>query len=304
VSVAYDAPRQLLYVADAGNYRIRKVDMATNQVSTALAFHDPLHVEGTGSGSRFGVLGAVVAPGPTVYVLDTAARVVDAIDPTGVTTRWGGTGEGGVRSGPPLAASLGDTKAITRDAGGGFFLSSTMVRKYDVATDAVSTLVVSPLPALLAYQPGGPTYSYVAAPPTLNTLDATGTQTLVTATGVPSSAVAMAADSLGTVYLATQTKLWARPAGGTFNQLPGTYGNVTALAVDPTDRHVFFNDGLVIKEYDPTTATVTTLAGSGTSANTDGPAAGAAFATFPSGLAANGTKVYVTQYDRLRVIQR
>jgi hypothetical protein len=305
VGVAYDAPRQLLYVADLGNYRIRKVDLAAGQVSTAWAFHDPLHVEGTGAGSRFGVLGAVVPVGTTAYVLDTTARVIDAVDPTGVTTRWGGNGEAGVASGLPLAASIGDTKTMVRDASGiGFLLGSTLLRKYDSATNTIAILPVSPLPSLLASQAVGPTFGYVASPAGLYTLDPAGNQTPVAAGTVPTAARAMAADGLGNVYLATQTTLWVRPPGGTFARVPGSFGNVTALAVDDTDRHVFFSDGLVIKEYDPTSNAVSTLAGTGSSADVDGPAASAAFATFPTSMAAAGGKVYVTELDRLRVIQR
>jgi hypothetical protein len=307
VSVAYDGARQALYVADANNYRLRRLDLATNQVSTVLAFRDPLHLEGTGAGVRFGFLGAVMVDAGIAYVADRQAGVIDAVDATGVATRWAGTGAANATNGAKLAVGLGaDVKGLARDASGTtWVLGASLLQKIDAAGQ-VTGLAPTPMPAAIAAQAGGGAFAYVAGPPAnLYTLDAAGALTLVPGTNAPAGGRCLAVDDAGTAYVATASKVWKRPAGGTFTQLTPTFGDVAALAVDDADKHLFVVDGLHVYELGPGGSVATVLVGAGGGgADVDGAAAGAGFGSIPTGLAAAGGKVYVTELDRVRVIQR
>lgn len=82
------APDGKLAVADGVNAMIRRVDPASGQVSAwAGAAPQPGHVDGEGAQARFVDMGAsCVARDGNVYVIDTRAKTLRKVTPTGVTS--------------------------------------------------------------------------------------------------------------------------------------------------------------------------------------------------------------------------
>ena len=133
-----------LYIADAGNNRIRKVDAATGMIST---------VAGGGSSTSDGVAATTASITPICVYIDATgniytggsdklrkintAGIISTIAGNGTTTN---TGDGG----PALSAGIaGPITSITMDATGNIYIvpgSGDRVRKIDATTGNISTI--------------------------------------------------------------------------------------------------------------------------------------------------------------------
>ncbi len=142
--VAADA--EAIWVADTGNHLIRRVELATGEVSTV-----------AGTGLRGGVLGeagaaletALASPwdlvpfGGGVLFANAGTHQLGALDPAaGVVERLAGTGVEHLQDGPAAEAMLAQPSGLALDGARLFFADSetSAVRLLDLDTMEVSTL--------------------------------------------------------------------------------------------------------------------------------------------------------------------
>jgi sugar lactone lactonase YvrE len=148
--VAVDDARKLLYIADAGNNRVRQVDLSTNIITTV-----------AGGGSLSNGIGdnqratTAVLSFPTSLAIDAAGNLLIADRgngrirklelATGIITTVAGsdgansTGDGG----PATAASIQDPFGVAIDGAGNILIAeyyACVVRRVDSATGIITTL--------------------------------------------------------------------------------------------------------------------------------------------------------------------
>ena len=94
------APDGTLYVADAGNHRIRRLG-SDGQVRTWAGTGNATLLDGRGTAARFNApLDIAATADGTVYVADTYNHCIRKITPDGRVTTLAGTGQPGLRNGP------------------------------------------------------------------------------------------------------------------------------------------------------------------------------------------------------------
>lgn len=111
IAVAEDGS---LYVADAGNQRIRRI--ADGQVTTLTGgsqatyldteYKMPGFVDGAAQEAKFWFPEGICMAGPVVIVADTGNHAIRAVAPSGRVQVIAGTGEAGFQDGPPLEGVL------------------------------------------------------------------------------------------------------------------------------------------------------------------------------------------------------
>lgn len=107
-----------LYVADAGNHRIRKIS-AAGVVSTLAGEGSPAFSDGPGATARFSTpVGVAVDGAGNLYVADRDNHRVRVVDPLGVVTTLAGTGSVGFSNGPGAGALFSRPQGIAVDATG------------------------------------------------------------------------------------------------------------------------------------------------------------------------------------------
>jgi sugar lactone lactonase YvrE len=141
-----------LYVSDSSNFTIRRIVIATGQVTTlAGAAGQTASVDGVGADARFGALGGVAMdPAGNLYVADITSNNVRRIDVTTgqVTTIAGSpTGDAGYQDGVGAAALFAGPTGLAVDLQGHLFVSETInqtVRRIDLETGQVTTIAGTP----------------------------------------------------------------------------------------------------------------------------------------------------------------
>lgn len=129
-----------LYVADAGNRRIRKINLTTNVVTT-VAGDGTANVTGNGIGAAVGV---AVDHNGNIYVAGGAINVIRKVTPGGVYSTYAGTGAAGF-SGDGGAASTA-TLNLPSDlfiAAGKLYIAdirNRRIRMVDLSTNNISTV--------------------------------------------------------------------------------------------------------------------------------------------------------------------
>jgi sugar lactone lactonase YvrE len=140
-----------LYVADEGNFAVRKVALATGAVSTIAGANSIGSADGTGSDARFWGPQAVVVDGKGVaYVADTNNNTIRSVElATGATTTIAGMagqaapddGTGtGARFNQPSGLALDDAARLLYIADGG----NRTIRKLALDSGQVTTLRPEP----------------------------------------------------------------------------------------------------------------------------------------------------------------
>lgn len=139
-----------LFVADAFNHTIRKVVVATGEVTTlAGAAKSSGSADGTGSSARFNYPGALLYDGAgNLFVADTRNSAIRKIVvSTGVvTTVAGSAGSSGSVDGVGTAARLNYPIGMSSDGAGNLFFADSYnhtIRKLVIASAAVTTLAGS-----------------------------------------------------------------------------------------------------------------------------------------------------------------
>jgi sugar lactone lactonase YvrE len=269
-----------LFVADSNNNTIRKVVIATGEVTTLAGSPGPTgSTDGTGADARFYLpLGMATDGLGNLFVADagncTIRKVVIA---TGeVSTLAGSPGASGMADGTGANARFSIPGGVVSDGGGNLFVADSVnnaIRKVVLATGEVSTLGGPPngtgpvvsfsFPMDLASDRAGNLFVVEGGSNTL--------KKLVIATGEV-TALAGGAGTTGSVD--------GVGAGASFGSLMGVTSDGAGS--------LFVSDANAIRKVVIATGEVTTLAGSsGTAGSADGAGADARFSA-PLGLASDG----------------
>jgi hypothetical protein len=149
---AFSAPNGIciygpnLYVADAGNHQIRKIEIASQTVSTLAGYGKHGYKDATGTNALFYEPKGICTDGSSVYVGDTSNNLIRKIViATGVVTTLAGTTTAGYAEGTGTAASFEYPTGMFTD-GTTLYVSDTnnnAIRKIVIATAEVTTLAGS-----------------------------------------------------------------------------------------------------------------------------------------------------------------
>lgn len=138
-----------LFVADRDSHTIRKVVIATNEVTTIAGSSGSFGwVDGIGSGARFNTPMGITTDGINLFVADTYNHTIrKVVIATGVvTTLAGSAAEWGTTDGVGTAARFTQPRGITTD-GNSIYVADTTnntIRKIAINTGVVTTLAGSP----------------------------------------------------------------------------------------------------------------------------------------------------------------
>lgn len=169
-----------LYVADGGNYAIRKITIATGEVKTIVGGTKG-NGDGTGTAAQFVLPTGIALDKGVMYVADSGANVIKRVDmKTLEVTTWAGFANvAGKTDGGSSVASFTAPFRIVADGNGSLFVSEAppqytyvataarVIRQIDIRTRTVSTFVgtrktqglaIADLPAATSC-PGGITIS-------------------------------------------------------------------------------------------------------------------------------------------------
>lgn len=134
-----------LYIADAGNNRIRKIN-SSGIVSTFAGSGVAGSVNGTGTAAQFNnPTGIVIDGSGNLYVTDSGSNKIRKITPAGVVTTFAGSGVAGSANGTGTAAQFNNPTGITIDGSGNLFVTdynNHLIRKI-TSTKVVTTLAGS-----------------------------------------------------------------------------------------------------------------------------------------------------------------
>jgi sugar lactone lactonase YvrE len=142
------ADRGSLYIADIGNHRIRRVDLATGEIETIAGTGEAkLPVAGNAARGK-PVVGprALFVTGDTLWVALREGHSVWQIDlPSGKWKHIAGTGKQGFTGdgGPAADATFNGPKGITVDAHGNVYVVDTenqAIRRIDAKTGVITTI--------------------------------------------------------------------------------------------------------------------------------------------------------------------
>jgi DNA-binding beta-propeller fold protein YncE len=143
IGVAVDTSSGNVYIADSGNYVVRKVTSGGSVSILAGSVGNSGGTDGTGSGARFSYpTGVGVGSGGNVYVADFQGNTVRKITSAGAVTTFAGVfGDSGVVDGPVSGAVLNHPYGIAIDSAGDIFMTdnANLVREISAA-GTVSTL--------------------------------------------------------------------------------------------------------------------------------------------------------------------
>jgi sugar lactone lactonase YvrE len=150
-AASFNLPRDIttdgtnLYVADSGNYTIRKIVLVTGVVTTLAGAVGTIgSVDAAiGTNARFNVLNGITTDGNNLYVTDsnnTIRKIVLAT--TTVTTLAGTPGTSGSTDGTQAAARFNLPQHLTTDGPNLYVtdFSNSTIRKIALATGAVTTI--------------------------------------------------------------------------------------------------------------------------------------------------------------------
>src|SRR5437016_6428649 len=138
-----------LYIADYSNGRIRRVDAAT-QVITTVAGNGTVAFSGDGgpatSAALFGPAGIAVDGAGNLFIADTfnfRIRRVDAATQVITTVAGNGAYSFSGDGGPAAASQLSNPQSVAVDSAGNVFIadmSNNRIRRVDVATHVITTV--------------------------------------------------------------------------------------------------------------------------------------------------------------------
>ena len=118
-------PDGTVYVADAGNLRIRAISPA-GIVSTLAGSGEAGYLDGVGEAAQFAIMGAVVAdPGGNIYTSDRLNGVVRRITPAGVVSTFAGALVRGHLDGPFQTAQFNVPTRMGADPLGNVYVLDT-----------------------------------------------------------------------------------------------------------------------------------------------------------------------------------
>ncbi len=259
-----------IYVADAFNHQIRKI--ASNGTVTTLAGNGAEgNVDGPGTSARFSYpFGLAVDSGGNVYVADWGNHNIRKVAPDGRVSTLAGSGTSGSGNGSGPAASFSGPFGVAVDSAGVVYVADTnnnLIRKV-TATGTVSTLAGS---GAQGADNGSGTVATFRTPQHL-AVDAAGT-VYVADTGNHQIRRVSAAGAVSTVAGSGES--------GSENGAAATasFNNPAGIAIDSIGTlYVADSENHLIRRL-TSNGQVSTLAGSGNAALTDGINAAASFSS-------------------------
>ncbi len=145
--VAISSDGSTVYVADSGNNRIRKIDIATQLVSTLAGNANKAFANGVGTSASFNnPFGLAVSPdGTTVYVADTGNNRIRRINVASQSvTTLAGSGSFGYVDGVGNSAIFNQPKGVAVSPDGATVYvadtSNNRIRRIDATSQAVTTV--------------------------------------------------------------------------------------------------------------------------------------------------------------------
>lgn len=223
-----------LYVADSGNNLIRKIVIATREVTTLAGSGEPGAIDATATGALFKGPMGIATDGSNLYVADYYNnKVRKIVIASGKVTTLAGSGSEGAADGTGTAASFNHPIGITTD-GENLYVTdyaNHKIRKIVIASGVVTTLA--------------------------------------------GSGTAGSADGTGTA---------------------ASFNNPGHLAADATNLYVADTYNQKIRKVVIATGEVSTLAGSGTAGGIDALGKVARF-NGPFGIATDGSNLYVSDTE-------
>jgi sugar lactone lactonase YvrE len=263
----------VVYVADQSNNLIRKIT-AAGVVTTLAGSGLSGNANGTGTSASFNSpSGVTVDALGNVYVADYSNQLIRQISTSGVVRTLAGSGSTGSTNGVGVAAAFSNPVSLETDNSGNLYVADCnnhLIRKIVLTGYSIS-------PALPAGLTFNETTGLISGTPT------TGS----TSTNYTVTAVNEAGTSTTTLNITINAVL---PAPSISYTTPSAYAVGSAVTpLTPT------NTGGAVPASTP--ATVTTLAGSGSSGFLNATGTGASF-NYPNGVAVDGSgNVYVADYS-------
>lgn len=121
-AAAFNNPEDLttdgtrLYLTDAGNHNVRRIDIATADVATLAGSLTPGSSDGIGAAARFNTPGGITTDGTSLYVADRNNNLIRRIAlATGTVTTIAGSGSAGSADGTGTGATFSLPRGITTD---------------------------------------------------------------------------------------------------------------------------------------------------------------------------------------------
>jgi sugar lactone lactonase YvrE len=292
-----------LYVADTGNSTIRKVVIATGEVTTlsgtAGIFGHSDNVMGSG-GTTFNAPFGITTDGTNLYVADTINHEIRKVTiSTGAVTTLAGWWplRGGYQDSTPVQSlALFDTPlGITTD-GTNLYVADTynhLIRKIVIATGIVSTLAgtfgVTPGHIDNVAGPGGTTFNTPKGITTdgTNLYIADSGNDLIRRVTIATGAVTTVA---GTAEVSGHDDNVLGPGGTTFSNPLGITTDGMNLYLTETNNHL-------VRKVTIATGAVTTVAGTAGVGGSNDNTVGSGVTTFniPCGITTDGTSLYVAE---------
>lgn len=263
-----------LYVADCNNHIIRKIVIATGQVTTIAGTASSAgSIDGTGTAAKFNWPVDITTDGTNLYVCDTNNNTIRKIVmATGQVTTLAGSASaiGATVNGTGTAAQFNMPLYITTDGTNLYVLENTadIIRKIVISTGVVTSITTTP----------------AITPTTYNAITTDGTNLYTT---IP-----------GAIYkispISGQTTLIAGSTGATLvtGNLDGTgtaarFWLPSGITTDGSNLYVTDINNNNIRKIVISTGVVTTLS----------VAAPASTWLWPRGITTNGLSLYVAQQD-------
>jgi sugar lactone lactonase YvrE len=290
-SVAVDAAG-IVYVADTGNMRIRKITPAG--VVTTLAGSTNGFADGTGAAAMFSIpLGvAVDRVSGAIYVADGGNNRIRKVTPDGIVTTLAGSATGGYVNANGAAAQFNGPVAVAVDSTGNVLVADQTNQRIRLVTPGgdVSLVAGSGTATFADGQGASASFDYPAG------IAANGGNLWVADDSnhrvrkiTPTGAVTTLAGS-------SASTPFADGIGGA-----ATFSGPQGMALDGADNAFVGDQGHHRIRMVTAAGEVTTLAGTGTGAFADGPAATASFNS-PAGVAVDSARnVYVCDQSNNRI---
>ena len=181
-----------LYIADAGNHRIRKVD-STGTITTIAGTGDNGFGGDGGAAVQarlYNPWGVAVDGGGNLYIADNRNNRIRKVDSTGTITTIAGTGVSGFGGdgGAAVQAGLSNPRGVAVDGVGNLYIADTgnhRIRKVD-STGVITTIEWKRLetPEAVAVDGVGNLYIADTGNHRIRKVDSTGTITTIAGTGV------------------------------------------------------------------------------------------------------------------------
>jgi sugar lactone lactonase YvrE len=296
-----------LYIADAYNSRVRRVDHVTGLIST-VAGNGGYGFSGDGGPATAAQLtepfGLALDAAGDLYIADTSNQRIRMVDhATGLISTVAGTGVGGFNGdgGPATGADLYNPRGVAVDASGNLHiadLNNNRVRRVDHVTGLIST--VAGTGAVGFSGDGGPATSAQVAYPYQVAFDPAGNLHIVDNGNHRIRAVDHVTGLISTVAGTGVAGFSGDGGPATGAKLNIPFG----LAFDGAGN-LFIADkaNYRVRVVDHVTGAISTVAGSGTPGFTgDGGPATAASLTGPFGVAVDSTgNLYIADADSDRV---